>query len=181
MLANKELEVLSITDELTGISNRRDFVKHLESEWRRCFREEMSMSIIMIDIDYFKNYNDTYGHQMGDECLITIAQLINITEIVNRPGDMLARYGGEEFIVLLVDATAGYTEAIAKSIHNKVNELRILHTATGESNHGYVSISVGYARAENVRDTSYKEIIKKADGALYKAKDAGRNQVCRCD
>jgi diguanylate cyclase (GGDEF)-like protein len=175
---NEELELLSITDDLTGVSNRRNFDKHTEHEWRHCYREEISMTIIMIDIDYFKKYNDTYGHQMGDDCLKAIAQLLNDIEFANRPGDLLARYGGEEFIILLVNANAEYVDEFTRLILEKVAELRIPHAATEVSNYEYVSLSLGYARADSIKNITYKELVKHADEALYRAKDAGRNKVC---
>ena len=175
---NKELEVLSITDGLTGISNRRNFDIHLDNEWRHCIRESMSVTIIMLDIDYFKKYNDTYGHQKGDECLKSIAYMLNTTDLANRPGDIVARYGGEEFIVLLVDASVEYSRLIANKIHSGLANLKIPHETTEIDNYEYVSVSVGYAREENINKNGQKELIKKADEALYKAKHKGRNQVC---
>ena len=176
--ANEELEILSMTDGLTGITNRRHFDKHLNDEWRLCQREEKSMSVIMIDIDYFKKYNDTYGHQQGDICLKSVAQLINSSNITNRPGDLVARYGGEEFIVLLVDASQVYTNTIANKIQSSIVDLKLHHSSTEVFNLSYISVSVGYAIEDTPRNSSPGELIKKADEAMYKAKEKGRNQVC---
>jgi diguanylate cyclase (GGDEF)-like protein len=175
---NEELEILSMTDGVTGITNRRHFDKHLNDEWRRCQREEKSMSVIMIDIDYFKKYNDTYGHQQGDICLKSVAQSINNPDIANRPGDLVARYGGEEFIVLLIDASQIYANTIANKIQSSIADLKLHHSSTEVFNLSYISVSVGYAIKDNPRNSSPGELIEKADEALYKAKEKGRNQVC---
>ncbi len=174
---NKKLEELSITDGLTGISNRRNFDLHYDNEWKRCVREEKSVTIIMFDIDYFKKYNDTYGHQKGDDCIRAIGTMLKTTDLANRPGDLIARYGGEEFIVLLVDASINYSNYISNKIHSSVKELKIPHETSEVGNVRYVTVSVGYAREESVEKIKPADLIKYADEALYKAKEQGRNQV----
>jgi diguanylate cyclase (GGDEF)-like protein len=174
---NKELELLSITDGLTGISNRRNFDNHLDNEWRHCMRESMSVTIIMFDIDHFKKYNDTYGHQKGDECIKSIANMLKNTNIANRPGDIVARYGGEEFVVVLINATIEHSGFIANMILEGVRELRIPHESTSLGDK-FVTVSVGYAREERLHAFQQNNLILKADKALYKAKADGRNQAC---
>jgi diguanylate cyclase (GGDEF)-like protein len=174
---NKELEKLSTTDGLTGISNKRHFNIHMENEWKRCIREEKSVSIIMFDIDFFKKYNDTYGHQKGDECIAAIGNMLKTTDLANRPGDMVARYGGEEFIVLLVDSSSEHAEFIAKKIHKSVVDLKILHDASEIDGINYVTVSIGYATISSIKNISPADLIKYADEALYLAKKRGRNRV----
>jgi len=175
---NEELEVLSITDGLTGISNRRNFDNHLDKEWRNSLREDMSVTIIMFDIDNFKNYNDTYGHQKGDDCIKQIANMLKKRNLANRPGDLVARYGGEEFIVVLKNASAQHSKLIANKILKGVAELKIPHDTTTVENYKTVSVSVGYAREEKLHINQQNALIEKADEALYKAKETGRNKVC---
>jgi diguanylate cyclase (GGDEF)-like protein len=176
--ANKELELLAVTDGLTGLYNRRRFDSQLEENIRICRRENRSLSVIMIDIDYFKLFNDNYGHQKGDECLIKVAQSLASAGIDTRPGDIIARYGGEEFVVLLFDANEQYVSKVAEILLDQIHKLQIPHPQAPNSIDGMVSISIGVYTEKNVAKSSPEEIVNKADEALYKAKAKGRNCIC---
>ncbi len=176
-LANQDLEVLAITDGVTGLSNRRNFNHHLEEEWRRCAREHHPLSLLIFDIDYFKGYNDTYGHLLGDECLIKIADFLKESDVAKRPGDLVARYGGEEFVVVLSDAAHDYAEQVAEKIRTGIVGLKMFHKASRVEGIEYVSVSVGVATETDVNQSDAKTLIRKADQALYRAKSEGRNKV----
>lgn len=175
--ANQELAVLATTDSVTGLSNRRNFNLHIEEEWRRCTREHHPLSLLIFDIDYFKDYNDTYGHLLGDECLIMIANFLKESDVAKRPGDLVARYGGEEFVVVLSDAAHDYAEQVAENIRSGIAGLKMFHKATRVQDFEYVSVSVGVATETDVSQSEVKTLIRKADQALYKAKSEGRNRV----
>jgi len=168
-----ELRRLSYQDGLTGVANRRHFDDALAREWRRSAREKDPLSLIMIDIDLFKAYNDAYGHQKGDECLKQVAQ--SIRSELKRPGDLAARYGGEEFVVILPDTDMEGAVAVAEKIQNSVEGLRIPHQASDVSDH--VTVSQGVATAIADPTDTPEALVKAADQALYQAKKAGRNQV----
>ena len=138
----------------------------------------MAVTIIMFDIDCFKNYNDTYGHQKGDDCIKAIADKIKSLDLMKRPGDLVARYGGEEFIILLINASIEYSDYIAHKILTGISDLKIPHKTTSVANQQYVTVSIGYARSENIEENGQKDLINKADGVLYEAKHKGRNRVC---
>ncbi|MBL1141500.1 MAG: GGDEF domain-containing protein [Proteobacteria bacterium] len=175
---NKELETLSTIDGLTDVFNRRYFDLHLDKEWKHCVRDEKSITIIMFDIDCFKNYNDTYGHQKGDECLKAIGHMLKTSGLANRPGDLVARYGGEEFIILLVDASIKYAAYISNKVRNCIRELKIPHeTSIVSDDFKFVTVSLGYARLINEGNYSPADLIKFADEALYLAKAQGRDCV----
>jgi diguanylate cyclase (GGDEF)-like protein len=171
------LEILAVTDSLTGLANRRKFDQQLNEEWQRCLRQDSQISILIFDIDYFKLYNDHYGHVQGDRCIREIAQIFRHSTIAKRPGDIVARYGGEEFVVLLSDADQQYTEYVAKSILTCVQELAIEHKYTEVVNTDIVTVSVGYTIEANIVNSNYEKIINQADSALYQAKHKGRNQI----
>lgn len=171
-LLSEELHVLSTTDSLTGLSNRRHLEKQLDSEWSRAQRASDSISLIMIDIDYFKKYNDFYGHQEGDDCLQQVSELL--LQHVKRGGELVARYGGEEFMILLPRVELAEAQSIAEKIRIDVVSLNIPHA---DSDKGRVTISSGVAATVPVAGDGIDALIKAADSALYCAKDAGRDCV----
>ncbi len=174
-LRQKTLILQSIADRdgLTMIPNRRRFDEFLDLEWRRCLREQTTLAFIMIDIDWFKRYNDLYGHLQGDECLKQIAQTIGKT--VRRPTDFAARFGGEEFAVVLGNTGVQQAMMIAENIRTAIEGLQIPHNAS-EISH-VVTISLGVATVIPDAHTSPEDLINAADERLYEAKNAGRNQV----
>lgn len=170
--ANQRLQALSMQDGLTGIRNRRYFDEKLEREWHRAIRNQDSIALLLIDIDFFKAFNDKYGHLAGDECLKVVAQLIENT--LTRPSDSVARYGGEEFAVILPETDVNGAIHVAENIRLAVEQTDVL--VDGNSIH--VTISVGAAAT---RPTSHDEphaLIAVADQSLYAAKSAGRNRTC---
>ncbi len=170
--ANQRLERLSQLDGLTGIANRRAFDAVLETEWRRAGREHLPLSLLMIDIDCFKDYNDRYGHQGGDDTLKAVATTLQAS--LGRAADFVARYGGEEFVVLLPGLDAAEAAAFAETLRAAVEKLEIAH----EDSPGVpvVTISVGAAVREP-GDADFAATLKRADDTLYRAKSAGRNRV----
>ena len=171
-LANQELEKLVNTDGLTQIANRRCFDHRLEQEWQRLYREQQPLSLLLFDVDYFKLYNDSYGHQMGDDCLIKIAQAVQ--QVVSRSVDLVARYGGEEFAVILPNTDITGAMAIAQRIHDAIKDLAIPHQASKVSD--TVTISLGITSQIPASELSVATLIEQADQALYRAKQQGRNQ-----
>ncbi|EIM27826.1 sensor domain-containing diguanylate cyclase [Microvirga lotononidis] len=174
--AEVELSVLAATDGLTGLANRRMFDRQLEAAWLRAAREKSPVSLLLVDVDQFKAYNDIYGHQAGDECLRTIA--VAIAGAARRPGDLAARYGGEELVVLLPDLDAAGAAAIAEEIRDKVETLRLRHEANVPSR--TLTVSIGSATRIPSLDRSRhgpEDLITLADAALYRAKQDGRNRV----
>ncbi len=169
---NQELERLSSLDGLTGIANRRVFDEFVAKEWARAAREKRPLSVILIDIDHFKKYNDNYGHQGGDDCLRQVARSLAAT--VRRPGDLVARYGGEEFVVVMPDTDIKGAEKIAHALCAGVNEMKLPHAHSSTSDH--VTISLGVACAMPSSSTQAESVIASADEALYQAKESGRNQ-----
>ncbi|RKP46497.1 sensor domain-containing diguanylate cyclase [Trinickia fusca] len=172
MRAEAELEILARTDGLTGLSNRRTLGEILEQEWRRARRTRSIVSLLFVDIDRFKAYNDLYGHQAGDDALTTVAHCIG--ENIRRPSDSAARYGGEEFIVVLPDTPPSGAAQIAEKILNAVSDLGIEHTG---SEFGRVTVSIGTASWTPDYDGDLAAMIRAADEALYQAKATGRNKV----
>lgn len=174
-LEAKNLELLRLTqlDGLTGLANRRHFDEYLTMEWRRAQRNGQPLSLILLDVDYFKIYNDTYGHLKGDECLRTLAGIIK--EAIKRPADLAARYGGEEFAIILPETDVLGAKKIAEDIHELIRKAELPHV--GSTHAGQVTVSLGVAGHVPAVDTSYEELIQQADQLLYKAKREGRNQV----
>lgn len=168
-----QLRNMAMKDGLTGISNRRSFDEALAREWRRMQRECGELSIIFIDIDFFKHYNDTYGHQEGDSCLKAVAAAIDRS--VHRPGDLAARYGGEEFVVLLPATGINAAVDLAEKIRMTVEELAIPHTASGAATH--ITISLGVASIVPDQWGQPEMLLNFADQGLYTAKASGRNRV----
>lgn len=168
---NRKLGLLSKTDGLTGIANRRYLDEYLEREWKAAIRNQTIFSILMIDIDHFKQFNDHYGHLAGDECLKAVAGAL--APVVRRPSDLFARYGGEEFIVILPDTTDAYV--IAERCKAAIWALHIPHEYSTASDH--VTISIGISMGVPQIGSSPDELIRQADAALYRAKSDGRNRV----
>jgi len=171
--AIETLHKISAQDGLTGVANRRHFDETLALEWRRAARGRESLSLLMLDIDYFKSFNDTAGHQAGDDCLRLVAQTLR--ESVQRAGDMVARYGGEEFAVLLPETDADHARQIATRIREHVEEMRTPHPSAPL---GYLTVSIGVASVVPPRDGSGSgDFVRVADAALYDAKRQGRNRI----
>ena len=169
----EKLLKLSTIDGLTGIPNRRHFDEYMGKEWSRCAREHIPLSLILCDIDYFKDYNDHYGHLMGDNCLRKIASILS--ENARRGGDMAARYGGEEFAVILPNTNKENATLLAQQIHRAIYDMGLEHRASATDN--VVSASFGVATIIPTRDILSSLLIALADKALYEAKQAGRNCV----
>ena len=169
----KKLFLRATTDQVTGIANRYRLEDFMQREWGNAIRNQISVSVIMIDIDRFKLYNDTYGHQAGDICLRQVAQTINNT--AKRSKDLVARYGGEEFIVVLSNISLDGAMMVAENIRSQVQGLSIPH-ATAEIS-DYVTISLGVSHLIPVIDSQVEHLILAADKALYLAKQNGRNRV----
>jgi diguanylate cyclase (GGDEF)-like protein/PAS domain S-box-containing protein len=174
--ANRELHHLANLDGLTQIANRRGFDEHLQREWNRLTREEASLSLLLCDIDYFKLYNDTYGHIAGDQCLRQIAQAI--AETLKRPGDLVSRYGGEEFAVILPNTTAEGAVQVAEFIQFRIQQLQLEHRRSPVS--PYLTVSIGIAVTIPVQQVLPDALVAIADGALYQAKAQGRDTYCLC-
>ena len=169
--ANKKLQELSQVDGLTKINNRRYFDMRLDELWREYARLTHPISIILIDIDYFKKYNDSYGHQAGDNCLCAVATIIK--NQVTRSSDVVARYGGEEFVVVAcVDSDAAFM--LAEKIRLAVEALSIEHKSSVK---GIVSISLGIASSIPSPNSNISDLINRADQALYKSKENGRDMI----
>ena len=171
--ASEELRHLSISDALTTLGNRRHFDLMLDQEWMRSMRSATPISLILVDIDYFKNFNDNYGHQAGDECIRLVAQ--KVRGVAKRVGDTSARYGGEEFALLLSGAELADAAAIAEACRASVESLNIPHEHSMVSE--VVTVSAGVATMVPDGDTSRKALVESADKALYRAKAEGRNRV----
>ncbi len=175
--ANRSLELQATLDGLTGIANRRSFDVILEEEWRRHERCQLPLSLLLIDVDLFKQYNDELGHLAGDDCLRAIAGAIQNS--VGRAGDIVARYGGEEFAVILPDTDLHASIWIAEEIRRGIERLRIHHPHSQVTTH--VTISLGVTTCVPVRESSCLDFLHNADLALYRAKANGRNQSVHMD
>lgn len=170
--AETELQALARTDGLTGLDNRRMLDVTLAREWRRAARSQHALSLLFVDVDHFKRYNDTQGHQAGDDALAAVGHCI--VGCLRRPADYAARYGGEEFVVILPDIDTGGAVAIAETIRTSILDLGIRHDA---SSFGCLTASIGVTTCYPERDDSIQAALKLADDALYRAKEAGRNRV----
>ncbi len=170
---NKELKRLSVTDGLTNLFNKRHFLETLDRQWKIAIRMRYPISIIILDIDFFKPYNDTYGHQEGDACLRAVAKALD--GVVVRATDMLARYGGEEFILLLAGTKGSNSLMMAEKLRAAVEACNIPHKGSKVTDH--VTISLGAACCYPSNTTTPEELIEQADKALYYSKEHGRNQA----
>jgi len=168
------LESLALLDGLTGIPNRRRFDEAMDNEWQRALRNDTPLALIMTDIDYFKAYNDHYGHGAGDLCLKAVAKAL--ADSLGRANDILARYGGEEFVAVLPDTDAEGARLLAERWCSSVAALRLAHQFSNAAEH--VTISAGYASIQPAPDQSPRELLEQADKMLYQAKELGRNRVC---
>lgn len=171
--ANRELHLLSIKDPLTNLWNRRQLEETLQLEWKRGLRYKRPISLMIIDIDHFKAYNDSYGHEAGDKCLVRVAQAIH--SALTRASDLVARYGGEEFVVIMPEAEKEGAVKTALFLRSVIEELSIVHKQSPVS--AYVTVSIGVSSRVPDIDGSPNDLFNIADKALYQAKDNGRNQV----
>jgi diguanylate cyclase (GGDEF)-like protein len=172
-LANQRLEQLSLTDGLTGVANRRHFDQAVLAEWDRAARDQESLTLLLMDIDHFKRYNDTYGHQDGDQCLQRVASAL--AQCATRPGDLVARYGGEEFAVVLPNTDLAGAQIVGERLRAEVAALAIPHSASSVA--ATVTLSIGVATLVPSPGTDVQALIAAADQALYQAKGQGRNRV----
>ncbi|MGV2828086.1 diguanylate cyclase domain-containing protein [Myxosarcina sp. GI1(2024)] len=170
---NQRLKMLVSRDDLTKIANRYCFNRYLKQEWRRAYREHYPLSLILCDVDYFKRYNDRFGHQAGDICLRRVARAI--FSAVKRPADLAARYGGEEFAVILPQTPSANALKVAATIRQAVKNLEIPHPNSAISN--FVSLSLGVASTIPTVRTNRLQLVAAADDALYRAKTQGRDRV----
>jgi diguanylate cyclase (GGDEF)-like protein len=171
----KELQYLSRKDSLTGLFNRRYFDEMLTVEIGRAKRNNLQLCLVMFDIDYFKEYNDKYGHVSGDNCLIKIAQIAD--SLVSRQGDIIARYGGEEFAIILPNIELKGAVLFANALQELIQSENIAHADTKLANLKCVTVSLGVTKLMLDKQTSTSELIENADTALYEAKNRGRNRV----
>jgi diguanylate cyclase (GGDEF)-like protein/PAS domain S-box-containing protein len=172
--ARAELERLASRDGLTGLANRRFFDKTLDTEWKRARREAHWLTLMMIDVDHFKRYNDTYGHPAGDLALKQVARALE--QVVHRPGDLVARYGGEEFVVVIPATRNEGAEVVAGRILERIRDLAIPHSG-GDG--GRLTLSIGISTLMPDEKSSPESLVSAADAALYRAKRSGRNRLCR--
>jgi len=175
--ANFNLENLSYTDGLTGISNRRNFDSYIEMSWNNCLDSSKPLSLIMMDIDYFKLYNDNYGHIKGDDCLKAVAK--ELSKSAKRTLNLSARYGGEEFVIILPETHKEGAEIIAEEIRKNIINLDIPHESSPISKN--VTLSLGVTTMVPNNQHTISEFINDADKALYEAKNLGRNRTCFVD
>ena len=171
--AYQELERLAHLDGLTQVANRRRFDEYLAQEWKRSAREGQPISLVMFDVDYFKHYNDCYGHQLGDDCLKQIAYAASLA--LKRPADLMARYGGEEFAVILPNTDAEGAIAVAQAIQQDVRRLQIPHAQSQIGDR--VTLSLGVSSMIPISNTTSDDLVAAADEALYAAKSQGRDRI----
>jgi diguanylate cyclase (GGDEF)-like protein len=168
--SNQQLELLSATDGLTGLANRRQFDQHLYSEWQRSMRSSLPISLLLLDIDHFKRYNDQYGHLAGDACLRQVAGILY--DCAQRTGELVARYGGEEFALLLPGADGDVAMTVAQRCMDEVAKARIAHADSPVAE--YLTVSIGVATVVASQDLVPESLVRCADEALYRVKSSGR-------
>jgi diguanylate cyclase (GGDEF)-like protein len=166
------LRALTLTDGLTEVANRRAFDERIDLEWRRCARAQLPMALILVDIDHFKAYNDAYGHQAGDACLVQAGAAMR--RVAARPQDLVARYGGEEFAILLPQLDAAGAEGVARRLQAEVQQLAIPHAASPTA--PSLTVSMGIAALVPADARAPADLVQQADSLLYQAKAAGRNR-----
>jgi diguanylate cyclase (GGDEF)-like protein len=171
--ANEKLKALSITDELTKLNNRRSFLEYIDMVWKQNHRLNLPVTVVMVDVDFFKKYNDSLGHVEGDKALIAIAQCLKNN--VKRETDFVARFGGEEFVCVLPFIEKDEALVFAKTLVHGVEDMKVPHPMSSHSQ--YVTISAGMASAVPDDNNSYAQLLDEADKALYSAKESGRNRV----
>jgi len=171
--ANEKLKALSVTDELTKLNNRRSFLEYMDMLWKQGHRLHLPITVLMIDVDYFKKYNDSMGHLEGDKVLVSIAQCLK--NQIKRETDFVARFGGEEFICLLPFIEKNEALDFAKTLLQSIENMKIPHPMSAHSK--YVTVSVGMAAATPDDNNISTQLVDEADKALYKAKESGRNRV----
>ncbi len=169
----KELEALSFKDGLTGVANRRKLDATLDIEWVSARRSAQPLSLIMLDVDFFKQYNDRYGHSQGDECLKNIAQTLSLA--ATRPRDIVARFGGEEFVLVLPETDENAARQVAEHCHRLVEKLQIPHETSAAGR--FVTISLGVGTIKPSAEMEPKHFIEAVDKLLYQAKQNGRNRI----
>ena len=167
------LEAMAFLDGMTGIANRRQFDRQLEKEWSLMMRRSAPLSLLLIDIDHFKRFNDNYGHAAGDDCLRLVAR--TIASVIKRPGDLAARYGGEEFAIILPDTDEKGARIVAEAARLAVKSLKLPHASSPLIDH--ITISIGATTDIPHRQGNLQDFVNAADHALYHAKSAGRNQI----
>jgi len=172
-LEAKLLNQLVEQDGLTGLHNRRSFDQYIERIWRQARRDNRVLAVLLVDIDYFKSFNDLYGHQAGDDCLKRVAK--TLATAARRPFDLVARYGGEEFVIVIYDPPRDYIQRLPEQLRMTVARMSISHVGSDVADH--LTVSIGAAIAVPVEGRSYEGLIQMADEALYAAKDGGRNRV----
>jgi diguanylate cyclase (GGDEF)-like protein len=170
---NEQLAEMALRDVLTGLSNRRRFDQALAQEWDRARRNRSALSLLMVDVDHFKAYNDHYGHPAGDQCLVHLAQAM--ASAVQRPADVVARYGGEEFVVLLPDTDQAGAVELARKLIEQIDQMALPHVMSSTAPH--VTVSVGVATQSPLASMDRQGLVGAADAALYRAKRGGRHAV----
>ncbi|BAU64948.1 hypothetical protein STA3757_23260 [Stanieria sp. NIES-3757] len=170
--ANQKLQYLANVDGLTQIANRRSFDEYIEQEWLRMSQSKQPLSLILCDVDYFKKYNDYYGHQAGDDCLKKVAHTINNS--IRKPGDLAARYGGEEFAIILSNTNLDGALCIAQKIQQDIKKLELVHLVSEVAQ--YITLSMGIFSTIPIAESSPSSLINKVDLALYQAKKSGRDR-----
>ena len=171
-----QLKSFALVDGLTGVANRRRFDEDLGSHWLQCVRDQAPLSLIMMDVDYFKRYNDHYGHQMGDECLRQIVQAAK--QSLRRPHDLFARYGGEEFVCLLPRTDASGACELAGQMMARIRALNIPHAQSEVDQ--IVTVSIGVATGRPYQNIDPQSLLKLADQQLYESKQSGRARISAC-
>ncbi|WP_242541445.1 diguanylate cyclase [Phormidium pseudopriestleyi] len=171
--ANLELERLANLDSLTHVANRRRFDEYLNREWNLAQREKYPLSLILFDLDYFKAYNDYYGHQAGDRCLQQVAR--SSGSAIARKTDLLARYGGEEFVIILANTNGDGALTVAETIRDRLKQLQLPHLDSQVS--PWVTVSLGIATTIPTEQENPESLIAAADAALYEAKSQGRDRA----